>query len=93
MKMKLNPTTTTPPTVLMTRDLGQIIALVLSGVEPMALHRGNGHVVGHFPDDEVTHAVLEQYLLDKLKFSPRAFLNLQRDLKAFGINGSQLTGA
>ncbi len=82
----MNPTTARS---LVTRDLGQIVALILSGVKPITVHRESGVAVIEFADDDRTNDVLKAYLLDDLQFSLRSIMNMERNIKAYAINGSR----
>ncbi len=82
----------TAPANLVTRDIGQIVALILSGVKPIMVHRESGNAVVEFADDARTNDILKAYLLDELEFPLRAVMNMQRNLKAFGANGGRSPG-
>ena len=86
MKTNLNG----PPKTFVTQDLGQLMSLMLDGVEALEWDRNNGNAVGVFPDDARTQAVLTAYMnKKKVHFAVREVMSTLKDLKALGMNGSR----
>ncbi len=80
MKMETAPTVST-------KDIHAIAALILTGVEPRKIRNEDGRLIADF--EASAQAVLTDYVLDRIKVSPRAFSALVKDLKALaGANGS-----
>ena len=70
-----------------TKDIHAIASLILIGIEPRKLRNEDGRLIADF--DASAHAALTDYVMDRIKVSPRAFSGLVKDLKALaGANGS-----
>ena len=76
----------TAPTVS-TKDIHAIASLILIGIEPIKLRNDGGRLIADF--EASAQSALTDYVMDKIKISPRAFSALVKDLKALaGANGS-----
>ena len=78
--------TDTTPTVS-TKDIHAIAALILIGIEPIKLHNDGGRLIADF--EASAQAALTDYVMDKIRVSPRSFSALVKDLKGLaGAHGS-----
>ena len=78
--------TDTTPTVS-TKDIHAIAALISIGIEPRQLRNDGGRLIADF--EASAQVALTDYVMDKIRVSPRAFSALVKDLKGLaGANGS-----
>ena len=72
-----------------TKDLGQIASLMSVGIQPREFYHQSGILVAEFDDNAELRNAIRDYVTDRLRVSPRAFISLWRDLKGMASNGSQ----